>query len=297
MPFVGAFRSSPKHRAHLERMPAYHFRSVLICHDDEPLNRLALPRWLASFTDLAGIVVIHEPGARLRRRIRREVARVGIWRFLDVVLFRIYTRLLLVRDYRRWRDDLLARLAVTYPEIPASTRVLMTTSPNSREAEALLRETQPDFVIARCKNIISERVFRLPPRGVFVMHPGICPEYRNAHGCFWALANRDMNNVGMTLLKIDAGVDTGPVYGYFRSNYDEVHESHLAIQDRAVFDNLEGIKRKLEQVLEGVARPIDTSGRKSEAWGQPWLSAYLRWKRAAARTARRDDENHSIPVS
>ena len=26
---------------------------------------------------------------------------------------------------------------------------------------------------------------------------------------------------------------------------------------------------------------VDTSGRASNTWGQPWLSRYLRWKRAA----------------
>ena len=51
------------------------------------------------------------------------------------------------------------------------------------------------------------------------MHPGICPEYRNAHGCFWALANRDLNKVGMTLLRIDKGVDTGPTFGYYTYPY------------------------------------------------------------------------------
>ena len=31
-----------------------------------------------------------------------------------------------------------------------------------------------------------------------------------------AMANGDLDNVGMTLLRIDRGVDTGPVFGYFR---------------------------------------------------------------------------------
>src|SRR5436309_328007 len=31
----------------------------------------------------------------------------------------------------------------------------------------------------------------LPARGTFVLHTGICPEYRNAHGCFWALARSE----------------------------------------------------------------------------------------------------------
>ena len=77
------------------------------------------------------------------------------------------------------------------------------------------------------------------------MHPGVCPEYRNAHGCFWALANGDAERVGMTLLKVDAGVDTGPVYGYYGCRYDESRDSHVVIQSRVVFDNLDTLRAKL----------------------------------------------------
>ena len=54
---------------------------------------------------------------------------------------------------------------------------------------------------ARCKVILKEKIFGIPRVGTFVMHPGICPEYRNAHGCFWALVRRDLERVGMTLLR------------------------------------------------------------------------------------------------
>ena len=81
--------------------------------------------------------------------------------------------------------------------------------------------------------------------GTFVLHPGICPEYRNAHGCFWALANRDLDRVGMTLLRVDAGIDTGPVYLHGTCDYDEVRDSHIVIQHRAVVDNLDAIGRTL----------------------------------------------------
>jgi len=111
-----------------------------------------------------------------------------------------------------------------------------------------------------------------------VMHPGIVPEYRNSHGCFWALSNRELDKVGMTLLRIDEGVDTGPVYGYFSYAYDEVAESHSMIQKRVVFENLDAIRDKLLEIDRGEAKPIDTSGRVSGAWGQPWLTKYLKWK-------------------
>ncbi|HEY4360932.1 MAG TPA: polysaccharide deacetylase family protein [Bryobacteraceae bacterium] len=256
-------------------------RFVLICHDGQVLNSSGLARWLASFTDLAGIILIREQPARLWKRIRREIRRVGWLRFADVLAFRLYYRLRLAARDREGEYEILQQLEDKYPPLPPSTRMLITASPNSKEGEDFLRELQPEIVVARCKSILSERIFRLAPRGVFVMHPGICPEYRNAHGCFWALAQRDLDTVGMTLLRIDAGVDTGPVYGYYRCEFDELQESHIQILRRVVFDNLDVLESKFREILAGTAETIDTSGRASQTWGQPWLSAYTRWKRAA----------------
>ncbi len=260
-------------------------RSVLICHHDEPLNRFGLARWLASFTALAAIIVVREPRARLRQRIRRELKRVGLLRFLDVLAFRAYYKLALARADAAWTAATLNALVERYAGVPASCRILDTPTPNSAEALRLLEELQPDLVLARCKNILRQQVFETARIGTFVMHPGICPEYRNAHGCFWALAGRDLANVGMTLLRIDAGVDTGPVYGYYRCRFDERRESHIVIQSRVVFDNLDALRARFEEILAGSARTIDTAGRRSRAWGQPWLTSYLRWKRAARRSA------------
>jgi methionyl-tRNA formyltransferase len=119
-----------------------------------------------------------------------------------------------------------------------------------------------------------------------VMHPGVCPEYRNSHGCFWALANDDPGKVGMTLLRVDRGIDTGPVYGYFSYDFDAARESHVVIQWRMVFDNLDSLAGKLEQIHRGEAEPIRTEGRCSALWGQPWLSRYVRYRSHAARLKR-----------
>jgi len=256
-------------------------RAILICHYTEPLNRYGLARWMASFLDLAAIIEIHEPPARLRKRIAREIQRIGKLRFLDVLAFRLYSRLMLRSQDRAWEDRLLRSLEERYPEIPSTTRILATPSPNSPETEQLLHELHPAIIVARCKSILNARIFKQASVGTFVMHPGVCPEYRNAHGCFWALANRDLANVGMTLLKIDEGVDTGPVYGYFHADFDEAAETHNIIQNRVVFDNLDALRSKFGEILAGTAGTIDTRGRSSRAWGQPWLTAYLRWKRAA----------------
>ena len=254
-------------------------RTLLICHEGALLDQEGLRRWLASFSNLGGVIVLRENRERRWRRIKREIKRVGVLRFLDVLAFQIYYRLTTAASDRQWEQTRLDELRAAYPETDAP--VLVTHSPNSPEAEEFISRIRPDIMLARCKTLLKKSIFTLPAKGTFVMHPGICPEYRNAHGCFWALANGELDKVGMTLLRIDQGVDTGPVYGYFSYGYDEVAESHRVISQRVLFDNLEAVAAKLIEIHEGSAPRIDTSGRQSAAWGQPWLSTYLEWKRHA----------------
>ena len=258
-------------------------RTLLICHEDAALDREGLARWFASFSTFTGAVVIREPGGRLRKRIAREVKRVGWWRFLDVLAFRGFYLLKQAAGDRQWERRELGRLRSRYPERPEAPEIAVS-SPNSSEAQAFISAQKPDLVIARCKTLLSERIFSIPTLGTFVMHPGVCPEYRNAHGCFWAMATGDPGNVGMTLLRIDRGVDTGPVFGYFRVDADPA-ESHVVTQHRVVLEHLDAIRDKLVEIEAGTATPIDTSGRKSAAWGQPWLSAFLTMRRRSRRSA------------
>src|SRR5471030_2202812 len=249
-------------------------RTLLICHADDALDREGLARWLGSFSDHVGTLVIREPHARTRRRIAREITRVGFLRFLDVLGFRAYYALVQRARDRRWVRKQLSALRGRFPNYPCAPEMLVQ-SPNSTAAEAFIRARGPDLVIARCKTLLQERIFSIPTLCTYVLHPGICPEYRNAHGCFWALASGDHTNVGATLLRIDRGVDTGPAFGYFRVEADPRVESHLVTQQRAVLEHLDDIRDKFLEIGAGAATPIDTAGRQSATWGQPWLTAHL----------------------
>lgn len=258
-------------------------RTALICHHDNPLNREALPRWMQSFSELAGIVVITETGSRLRKRLEFEWKRSGI-RTLDVLAFQVYYRARLAAADRAWIAATAQDLEARYPPLERSVPVHETSDPNDEGTRRFLESVAPDIVLARCKSLLRRGIFDIPPDGTIVLHPGICPEYRNAHGCFWALARRDLGQVGATMLRIDEGVDTGPIYAYYHADIDERTESHVVIQYRVVFDNLPKIAEDLHEMHAGRRQRIDVSGRASAAWGQPRLTDYLRWKRAAART-------------
>lgn len=265
-------------------------RTVLICHHDAPIHFDGIARWLHAQFDLAGIIRITEPRGLLLRRLRRERARVGLRRLLDVLGMRVYYRVVAAGSDGRWLAARGAELARRFPASP-SAPVVDVATPNAPAAEAFLRRVGPTLVVALCKNLLAERIFSIPTHGTLVFHPGICPEYRNAHGCFWALAAGDLDRVGLTVLRIDRGIDTGPVLGYFTTPVDEVAESHIRIQHRMLLDNLDGIADLLHRVARGDAASIDTTGRTSHEWGQPWLTAYLRWKRQARR--RRNARHHA----
>ena len=259
-------------------------RIVLLAHHDAPLHVDGVSRWLASWATLAGMVVIHEPRQMLWRRLRREWRRIGAVRLLDVLAFRLFYRLRLATQDAEWLASRLGDLQAKYPTPAPSPPRLDVASPNSVESRSFIADARPDLIIALCKNILSDKVFSLAQCGTVVFHPGICPEYRNAHGCFWALASNDLERVGMTVLRIDKGIDTGPVLGYFRASYDEARDSHIRIQHQMVLDNLDGIRELLTSFCEGGVRPVDVTGRASREWGQPWLTAWRRWKTRARRS-------------
>jgi hypothetical protein len=256
-------------------------RIAVICHDGDPINRELLPRWVAGFADLAGVVAIRERRGVLLKRLRAEIRRVGWLRLLDVFAFRLYYKLRLAAADARWEREHVARLTQRFAALPPDTALQVTDNPNDAATEEFLRRAQPDIVIARCSWLLARRIYSIARIGTFVLHPGVCPEYRNSHGCFWALAQRDLRKVGLTLLKIDDGIDTGPIYRWFSYAFDERTESHIRIQLRMFTENLDPLAQAFLDLAAGRLAPVSVTGRSSKNWGQPWLSAWRRWKRQA----------------
>jgi len=251
---------------------------VLICHSEEVLTYQAMSRWIHTFAELSGIIAIEEPRSRMKKRIKMEIKRSGILGFIDVIAFRLVYKFFGEKKDKQYEINKLKQIESRYPAIASDIPVLKVSSPNTEEVINFLEKVKPDFAIARCKTILKEAVFTIPSKGTFVMHPGICPEYRNAHGCFWAINQFDYQNVGMTLLRVDPGIDTGPVYGYYTYDFDVNQETHNIIQSEVVLRNLDSLETKFKQIYEGNANIISITGRKSGIWGQPWLSKYLLWK-------------------
>lgn len=269
-------------------MPPSTPATVLLCHAEEPLHTEGIARWLHATSDLRGIVRIHDSRRTFWRRVRREWRRSGTLGMLDVLAFRVWYRLERGAYDAAWERRTLDALRRRWPAAPDDVPVLDVASPNSKECEAFLRERAPDAVIALCKHILQPRIFEIPRAGTLILHDGIAPEYRNAHGCFWAMANGDDDRVGLTVLRADRGIDTGPIFGYLRYPYDARRESYVEISNRVLLDNLDELAALVRRIVAGEAQPVPVSGRASGVWGQPHLSSYLRLERRLRRADARD---------
>lgn len=82
---------------------------------------------------------------------------------------------------------------------------------NSESTIQKIREINPDLIIVNGTKIISQKVLNSVPCKFINTHAGITPKYRGVHGTYWALVNDDLENSGVTVHFVDAGIDTGSI--------------------------------------------------------------------------------------
>lgn len=82
---------------------------------------------------------------------------------------------------------------------------------NDDLVKEILEINKPDLVIVNGTRIISKKILNSINCLIVNTHVGITPKYRGVHGAYWAVVNDDLENCGVTVHKIDEGIDTGDV--------------------------------------------------------------------------------------
>lgn len=88
----------------------------------------------------------------------------------------------------------------------------LTTPQKITELEHRLSEVAPDLmVVAAYGQIIPERIFSIPTCGTVNVHASLLPKYRGASPISASILAGD-HTTGVSLMQIEAGLDTGPVF-------------------------------------------------------------------------------------
>ncbi|MFN8622583.1 MAG: methionyl-tRNA formyltransferase [Chloroflexota bacterium] len=166
-------------------------------------------------------------------------------------------------------------------------------------AQAAIAALAPDLlVLADYGRIVPQALLDLPPHGALNLHPSLLPRHRGATPIPAAIAAGDAET-GVSLMRMDAGVDTGPLIASVRVPLDGTEEAPALEEQLAVIAGallvrslpawLDGSLPAVPQATEGAtltrplkredarlepSRPAAELARRIRAF-QPWPGAWV----------------------
>jgi len=117
-----------------------------------------------------------------------------------------------------------------------------------------LRSMNPDVVVVMAYGqILPKALLEVPPHGCVNIHTSILPKYRGAAPIQWAVLNGD-TETGVTLMKMDEGMDTGPIIAIERTPISD-EDNAQTVHDRLGEMGARLLVEKLPEYLSGSLPP------------------------------------------
>jgi methionyl-tRNA formyltransferase len=122
-----------------------------------------------------------------------------------------------------------------------------------------LRELKPDLiVVVAYGQILPPSILDLPRHGCLNVHTSLLPKYRGAAPIQWAIADGE-RETGVTIMKMDAGLDTGPVLSTRRTPILPADDSQI-LHDRLAQLGAELLTETIPGYVAGKILPVPQPG-------------------------------------
>ncbi len=240
---------------------------VVLLVVDNSLCRIAAWRLAARFPDLT-IIVERVPRFKL---IRRRIRRLGLVHTAGQIAFILCSRLIRRAAAGRIAEIIAASgLEARWPD---GVERIAVNSVNAPDTVARLQELRPKVVLVIGTRIISRKVLSAVQAPFINYHDGITPKYRGIHGGYWASAQNDLANFGVTVHLVDPGIDTGEVLYQvrLRPSGEDNYATFSYLQLAAALPLL---VRAAEDAIGGTMSP-QTVDLPSHLWSHPTIWGYF----------------------
>jgi folate-dependent phosphoribosylglycinamide formyltransferase PurN len=240
---------------------------LLTCEGD--VGRIAARYLAAHFVDLPVIVERAVPRLLL---LRRRIKRLGLLHVSGQLAFMAFQRLQRRASKRRIAEIVgQTKLPAHWPD---ASEIIRVSSINSPECLCHLQRLRPRAVLVVGTRIIAEDVLRAIDAPFINYHAGITPKYRGVHGGYWAKAEGDPGNFGVTVHLVDRGIDTGEVL-YQARLAPSTKDNYSTFPYLQLVAALPLLERAARDALNGALRPqkLDLP---SKLWSHPTLWQYVK---------------------
>ena len=226
------------------------------------------------------------------KEVKKRIRRHGFLRTLDELLFfGFYTLWNGKKENRLWTTQLTEQFGTK-----STVDKPCYSCDNIHKATWLkkIKEIAPDIILGTCvRTIFKPKLYKIPKFGMFVMHEGITPEYRGLYTAGWALLHGEPEYVGYTLLRIDEGIDSGPILcqGSF-PDADKFGFYWRFVGHLALVHGLPDMKKALDALYlnNGAFDEVPQAGRISRNYSWIRFTDYLRirWRALLQRLSNRE---------
>jgi len=139
----------------------------------------------------------------------------------------------------------------------ALKRQLPLLQPERARSEEFLRQIEqinPELiVVAAYGQILPRQLLELPRFGCLNVHTSVLPKYRGAAPIQWAILN-DERETGVTIMKMDIGLDTGPILTQ-SSTLIEAVDTAETLQDRLATMGADLLLKTIPAYVAGTIQP------------------------------------------
>jgi folate-dependent phosphoribosylglycinamide formyltransferase PurN len=207
---------------------------------------------------------------------RRRVQKLGLLHVLGQLMFQGSVAPLLTWCSRARVRDIIQLYGLEVSPAPAD-KTSNVDSVNSEESIQLIRLLEPAAIVIAGTRILSKRFLASISCPVVNIHAGITPLYRGVHGAYWALAEQRRGLCGVTVHRVDAGIDTGKVLGQvlLTPGHKDNFATYPWIQ---IGEGLILLAQLLPRVVRGEDVAVEPLVRESRLRYHPAIWTYL-WNR------------------
>lgn len=246
-------------------------RGVVLLLDKSALSRMVYHSLAEEFSIEA---VIREDRVARSTFLKRRLKKLGLRTVLGQVVFTQCIVPWLSRETAARRSAIKRQYALDEAPIP-SERIVDVPSVNDAQTVALLKDLAPRAVVVNGTRILQEKVLNATGAVFLNTHVGITPLYRGVHGGYWALAANDPAHCGVTIHRVDKGIDTGTIVAQalIQPTAEDNFSSYPLLQ---IAHALPLLKQAIRDALDNKLEALPAPSGKSRLWSHPTAYQYLK---------------------